>query len=385
VTDTRPLIAHIVDRLAVGGMENGLVNILNHSEARSFRHAVVCLRPETDFRRRIRNPEVEVLCIDKRPGKDPGAYLRLWALLRRLKPAIAHTRNLPVVDMVVPATAAGIPIRIHGEHGRDVLEETGGNRKYNALRRTLAPLVTAYVAVSRDIQGWLSGTVGLPKAKITQIYNGVDAKRFHPAAGPRPRPPVEGFDDGTVVIGTVGRMQTVKDQPNLARAFVHLVDRFPDGRRRLRLVMAGDGPLQAECEAILAEAGLSHLAWLPGSREDVPDIMRMLDIFVLPSRIEGVSNTILEAMATGLPVVATATGGNPELVRAGRTGLLVPIAAPSALAAALAFYAEDAERRRAHGDAARRLVEHEFGLSVMVGRYLGLYDRLLAARVRGGA
>ena len=131
---------------------------------------------------------------------------------------------------------------------------------------------------------------------------------------------------GLWIVGTVGRMQSVKDPQNLVRAFVRALAIDPALRARLRLVMVGDGALYTEVKAMLARAGVQDLAWLPGERDDVADVLRGLDAFVLPSLAEGVSNTILEAMACGLPVIATAVGGNAELVVAGRTGELVPSA-----------------------------------------------------------
>ena len=151
------------------------------------------------------------------------------------------------------------------------------------------------------------------------ICNGVDTRRFRPAAAGEPPPEGWPFEAGRhCVIGTVGRMQTVKNQTLLAQAFIRMVQQQPALAERARLVMVGDGPLRERARAMLEEAGLAALAWLPGERRDVPELMRALDCFVLPSLAEGISNTILEAMASGLPVLATDVGGN------GRTGAAWP-------------------------------------------------------------
>ena len=160
------------------------------------------------------------------------------------------------------------------------------------------------------------------------------------------------------MFGTVGRLQTVKDQPTLARAFVELVRAHPVAREVARLAIVGDGPLKEECGRILKDGGVLELAWLPGQRGDISKCLQAIDVFVLPSIAEGISNTILEAMATGLPVIATAVGGNPELVVDGKTGTLVPSGDPAAMAAAMRRYLDDratdrAPRRR--GTARRRL------------------------------
>jgi glycosyltransferase involved in cell wall biosynthesis len=177
-------------------------------------------------------------------------------------------------------------------------------------------------------------------------------------------------------------MQTVKDQTNLAHAFVLAVDAEPSLRERLRLVMIGDGPLRRESLAILEAAGLAELAWLPGERKDIPDVMRGLDCFVLPSLGEGISNTILEAMASGLPVIATAVGGNPELVQEGLTGHLVPAADPGALARAIIDLAQSPEKARAMGYAGRKRIEAQFSMTAMIDSYQQIYDRLLGRMLR---
>jgi len=156
----------------------------------------------------------------------------------------------------------------------------------------------------------------------------------------------------------------------------------PALRETTRLMLVGDGPLRTEAVRILGESGDLADAWLPGAREDVPDQLRRFDVFVLPSQIEGISNTILEAMATGLPVIATRVGGNPELVAEGETGVLVPRSDPDAMAEAMARYAENRELRNAHGLAGRVRVERLFSLERMVTRYLGLYDEALSRNRR---
>ena len=135
--------------------------------------------------------------------------------------------------------------------------------------------------------------------------------------------------------------------------------------------------LRAEALSLLTDAGLAGQAWLPGNRNDVPALMRAMDIFVLPSINEGISNTILEAMSCGRPVIATRVGGNPELVVEGETGALVPAKDPVALADMLRAYVQDAELRAAHGAGGRRRIETTFSLKAMVDNYLAVYDDLL--------
>ncbi len=376
--DPRPLVVHVVFRFDVGGLENGVVNLINHMPEDAYRHTIIALTEVTDFRKRIERDDVQFISLHKPAGHLFSLYPRLFRIFRELRPAVVHSRNLAALEVTVPAWAAGVPVRIHGEHGRDVGDLDGHNRKYQRVRRLYNPFVSHFIALSRDLQDYLTGRVGIPARKVTQIYNGVDAIRFHPADGlaaidgcPFRRP--EHW-----LVGTVGRMQVVKDQTLLARAFIRALELDPSLKARLRLVMVGDGALRAQAIQLLEQAGIADLAWLPGERNDVPDIMRGLDCFVLPSLAEGISNTILEAMASGLPVIATCVGGNPELVVEGRTGELVPAGDCEAMAQALVSYATRPEQARAAGRAGRAEVERRFSMEAMVGAYRGLYDRSLS-------
>lgn len=376
--DPRPLIVHVLYRLQVGGLENGVVNLVNLMPRDSYRHAIVCLSEATDFRSRIQRADVSVYEMHKRPGQDFATWLRLFRLFRRIRPTLVHTRNIGCLEAQIPAWLARVPCRVHGEHGWDVNDPDGSNRNYRLLRRLHAPLVQRFIALSRELERYLISAVGIAARKVTRIYNGVDTTRFH-ATGQNALPPTIRTAD-SIVFGTVGRMHGVKDQLNLCRAFATLCHDRPDLAARLRLVLVGDGPLRAQAASALDAAGLADRTWLPGSRDDVAQIMQGLDVFVLPSLAEGISNTILEAMACGLPVVATNVGGNAELVDEGRTGTLVPAADPVALAAAMAIYADSPALRRQHGATAVQRIEQLFSMQRMTAAYAGVYDELIGRR-----
>ena len=377
--DVRPLICHVVYRFDTGGLENGVVNLLNHLPSTSYRHAVVALTEvNSDFASRIWSRDVDLVALDKRPGHGIKLYPTLYRLFRRMRPTVVHSRNLAALECQFPAWSAGIPVRIHGEHGRDGDDPHGDVKRYQWMRRCYRPFVDRYVALSAELQNYLEQRIGVPREKIARISNGVDAERFRPSYRHRePLPDCPFKDSHLFIVGTVGRMMTVKAQPLLARAFLRALALEPALRDRLRLVMVGDGPLRKEASAVLSEAGVHDLAWLPGERTDVPDVMRSLDCFVLPSLAEGISNTILEAMACGLPVLATNVGGNSELVVPGVTGEIVPADDVQTLAQAIVFLAGDTERCRKFGAAGRRRVESQFSLESMVSAYQGLYDVLI--------
>lgn len=377
-----PLIVHVIHHLGVGGLENGLVNLINHIPPERYRHAIVCLKGYSDFQRRITRENVEIVALNKREGQDFGLYINLFNTLRRLRPDIVHTRNLGTMEGQVVAALARVPARVHGEHGRDVFDLHGTNRKYNLLRRAIRPFVNRFITVSRDLESWLVSTVGAEPDRIDQIYNGVDSVRFHPPTGKEDLldAPKGFFAEDVFVIGSVGRMADVKDYPALVAAFLTLLRRQPEAGRRLRLLIVGDGNSRRACIGMLREAGAEAFAWLPGERSDIPELMRVMDVFVLPSLGEGISNTILEAMSTGLPVVATRVGGNVELVKEGMTGMLVSPGVPEAMATGIWKYYENPDLIAQHGKAARRYVEESFSMQAMTRGYLETYDRALHLR-----
>jgi len=358
------LVAHIVFRFDYGGLENGVVNVINGLSSKSCRHAVIALTEATEFADRL-TEGVSVYSLNKKPGKDPGAYVRLYKLLRKLRPDIVHTRNIGTMDCAFVAFLARVPVRIHGEHGWDIYDPDGTNPKYRIMRRVLHRFVNRIVTVSEDLKSWLLNSVRVPTRKVLHICNGVDIERFRPSGGePRAR---------DVIVGSVTRFSEIKDPLNLVSAFIEL-------RRTgvaAKLHMIGDGEMRAEALYKLRDAGLEADAWLPGSRDDIPEQLRSMDVFVLGSFREGISNTVLEAMASGLPVIASDTGGNKELIADGVNGVLVPPGDYKALAVAIRDYVQDRERRRRHGLASRDRVLSLFSLTTMVENYAQLYRSVL--------
>jgi sugar transferase (PEP-CTERM/EpsH1 system associated) len=372
------LVAHVIQRLATGGLENGLINLINHMSRDRYRHAIICLNESTSFAERIRSKDVAIVQLGHTGKSDLSLHRLLMHALRSLKPQVLHTRNLPCLEFAFSGALAGVPGRVHGEHGRDIYDLDGANLRYNLLRKATRPIVHRYIAMSRDLANWLKTKVKVRSARVVQIYNGVDTGRFRPREAGRAVSAPNGFlPSNGVVVGTVGRMETVKDQLTLVQAFLHIIQRDRVARERMRLMIVGDGSLRQSAIELLRKGGAEKWAWLPGEREDVPELMQAMDLFVLPSLREGISNTILEAMATGLPVIATDVGGNPELVEPGKTGELVPHSDPIALAAAIQGYFRDPDGRVLQGRAGRQRAVECFSLEAMVKGYLDTYDAVM--------
>ena len=366
-------VVHVVYSFSVGGLENVIVQLINRLPADRFEHVVLSLTTISPFKDRITQPGVRFIELHKPPGHAVPLYPRIYKLLREIQPDVVHTCNLAALEITPLAWLARVPRRIHAEHGWDAHDPSGTNPRYRRLRRLYRPFVSHYVAVSEDLFAYLAKAVGVPEKRRTLVPNGVDTDQFRPAEAAKQAVSGCPFDPVQhLLIGTVGRLQTVKNQPLLARAFVRLLAEHPALAARARLVIVGEGPLRAEVEAVLSDAKVSHLAWLPGARSDVADVLRMLSVFVLPSKTEGTSCTLQEAMASGLPVVATAVGGTPDLVGDG-SGRLVPPDDAGSLAKALHELLTNPSVRDAAGREARERATQRFGIDALTRSYQQLF------------
>lgn len=375
---TRPLIVHVLYRLDTGGMERVVVSLINATHDR-YRHAVIALTGFGAWRHQIEHAVTACVSLDKKPGKDWACYLRYWRALRALKPDLVQTYNIGTLDLAPLSRLAGVRRLVHAEHGRDAADPDGEHPTYRRLRRWMAPLIERYVAVSPDLRTWLTQRVGIRSSRVTYIANGIDTTPFDvPRSRSGPRRLLGDFaPPGNVLVGNVARLDKVKDHASLLFAFKLLREESEQENAACRLIIAGDGPQRGELEQQIVRLGLTETVRLLGNRDDVAQLLAECDVFALSSIAEGMPITVLEAMAAGLPVVATEIGGVASVIEAGVTGTLVPEGDPHALAAALRAYVADEGLRRRHGDAGRARVAAHFSLRTMVSAYVALYDELL--------
>jgi sugar transferase (PEP-CTERM/EpsH1 system associated) len=372
-----PRILHAVDSLASGGTELVSAALIERTGG-EFEHVVCSLRGSAPTAEGGPILKVPVTFLGKRSGHDWGLALRIARLCRRLRPHVVHARNWGTIDAVIGARLAGVPVVIQSEHGRDMDDLDGLHARRILVRRLLAPFIDAHVVVSTHLQRWLIERVRVRPEKIRVVRNGVDVTRFKPLEQRERVRAEHGYRPGDLVFGAVGRLSAVKDHRTLLEAFDLVARR--DARSLLLLV--GEGSERAFLEAEARQRGLADRVRLVGHCEDVGRMLGIMDVFVQPSLMEGMSNAMLEAMASGLPIVATAVGGNPEMVEPDLCGRLVPPATPESLAGAMLSYCADDRARIAHGAAARARAESEFPLSKMVAGYTSAYRDALAGRGR---
>jgi len=371
MVNQRIKILHVLHSFNVGGLENGVINLVNKSDGEHFIHEICCLTKSGAGESRL-TKSVKIHEMNKKDGNDWTMIPKLVKLIDEARPDIVHTRNWGTIDAIVAAKVKGVSSIIHGEHGWNMDDPRGANTKRRVVRRILSCAVDHFVAVSEDIKTWMISSVGIKSSKIGKILNGVDIHKFSPGGRGEARRAF-GFLEEDILIGTVGRLDPIKDQRLLLQAFSNLQG---DGNK-LRLVLVGDGPERGSLESMREKLSCKDRIVFLGERSDIEYLLPMLDIFVLPSKNEGISNTILEAMATGLPVVATRVGGNPELVIHSKTGLLFPSGDVKGLTEAIDFYVGHEEERRVHGARGRSEAEQRFSLGRMVEEYESLYTSLL--------
>jgi len=354
-------VAHVSLGLEMGGMEKLLVEFARHADRERFQLHFICLEGRGKLADDIEALGWPIDAMGKRPGLRPGLILKLARLFRRLGAQVVHTHNEPACLYGVPAARlARVPLVLNTRHGQG---SPPGARRARAFQWA-ARLAGRVVCVSKDAAD-LSVRSGLSESRVTTVWNGIDTEKF-PFRGPCP--------GGPAVV--VARLAEVKNIDALIRAIPLVVESVP----RFTLRIVGDGPCRAALEALTTVLGLQAHVTFTGEADNVPQQLGQGSMFVLPSLSEGVSLSLLEAMATGLPVVATSVGGNVEVVIDGETGFLVPVEEPEQLAQAIIRLALAPGLAHRMGTAGRRRVETTFDVRSMVRAYEGLYQDSLSRK-----
>jgi sugar transferase (PEP-CTERM/EpsH1 system associated) len=371
----RPIrILHILDTLGKGGMENGLVNLINRLDPSRFEHIVCAVRRLGESAQRLPADRVRIMCLDKTDGTalQIPAFART---IRQLRPDIVHSRNWGGIEAVIAGRLVRPCATVHSEHGLDSI--TGGAEPWyrTRFRRLAYESATRVITVSHALKAFHAQRTGLAVSKISVIHNGVD--HLHYAPNPELRARIRNefaIADDVFCLGAVGSLFPVKDHLTLLKA----MRRMAHFQKPWRLFILGDGPERARLqEFAAADPDCAPFITFLGSSNRVPELMQAMDGYILSSLTEGLSNSLLEAMATGLAVVATASGGTPEVVEDGVSGLLFPVADDRVLANHLYSLLLDKARRLRLGQYAARRVREHFSLEWMTAQYDQLYQGVM--------
>ena len=365
---SRIRIMHVVHTLATGGTEAGVRKLLSGLDPAVFEQ-IVCTVTSASA-----EPNARVVTLGR--GNSRAGFLvpDLVRVFRQEKPDIVHSRNWGTIEAVPASKLAGVPVAVHSEHGRDL--QTMGRQPWRrrTFRRACFGWANYVFAVSTELRSYYASELRMNASRMGVITNGVDMNRFRPNAALRQAMRGQlGVSPETFVAGTVSRLDPVKDHRTLLRALEIVNGHHPD----ILLVIIGDGPERAGLQRdVEASPVLSQHVRFVGESGDVPEWLNSFDVFALPSLSEGMSNTLLEAMAAGVPPVATSVGGNPEVIENERSGLLFAAGDHVALAARLQQLAGDPARRQSLAFGARRRIESCFSLERMLDNYAQMYCEL---------
>jgi sugar transferase (PEP-CTERM/EpsH1 system associated) len=367
-------IMHVVRSLATGGMENGVRNLLCGLDPDRFEQCVCTLVPSAEAQ------PANSVCLG---GTGHGFEFQIPALVRTFKrerPDVVHSRNWAAIEAVVAAKLSGVPAVVHSEHGRDL--QTLGRQplRRRVLRRISYGWADEVFCVSQELKQYYCRELAWGADKFKVIPNGVDVEKFRP--DDKARAAVRSCiraNPSTLVIGTVGRLDPVKDHLTLFRAAHAALTKGLD----LQLIIVGDGIERPSLESALARMPkLAQRTSFAGAVKNVAQWLNGFDVFVLPSLSEGMSNTLLEAMAAGIAPVATAVGGNSEIVENDCSGFLVQPRNPESICACLVRLGSDERSRKWLGENARKRVVTHYSLQRMLTLYAEMYCRLLKPRAR---
>ncbi len=351
-------IAHLSVSLTMGGAEKLLAEFARHMDPERFDLRFISLGQKGAVAEEIEAHGWPVTALNQPEGLRKWLIFQLGWLLRQWKVDILHTHNTKSLFYGAPAAwLAQVPVTVHTRHG----QRFGSSPLHTSVFRVLTRLTDRVVCVSRDSTG-LSATEGIGRRRLRTIWNGIDITRFT-YAGP--------CANGPVIM--VGRLSSEKDVATLIRAAALARQAFP----AFRLQVAGEGKCLPDLRQLASDLNLNSAVEFLGEVHNVPELLAKSSLLVLPSLTEGISLTLLEAMARGLPVVATHVGGNPEVVVDGQTGYLVPIQQPAQLAACMVDLLRNPQRSIEMGRRARDRVLKHFDVARMVANYESLYCETL--------
>ncbi len=376
-------VLHVVPRLGLGGTEKGVLKVIRGLGEDGFEHQICAVRGmDAEFAKR-EGIESKACSVDSLKKGFQFPLFRLKRIMKEFRPHIVHSRNFGALEAVPAARLARVPVAIHSEHGYELEILSGLPMRRRVLCRCFYGMADAVFTVTDDLRKFHAEQSWIPADRFRVLYNGVDTEKFapNPLSAAQVRSDL-GIPDNRFLIGSVGRLVAIKDHRTLLRA----AETLSLGGLDVHVLLIGAGPEMANLQKHVANSkSLAGRVTFPGASDRIPELLNAMDAFVLPSICEGMSNTILEAMACGVPAIVTRTGGNPELIEEGRSGYLFPPGNVEMLSTLLSRLAESSGTRQELGASGRRRAVEQFSLAGMMQRYEEIYTELaLRNGVKGG-
>lgn len=368
-------LIQILTGLGIGGLENVVIELVSNLDRRRY-ESIVCSLDRNETRAgELEKMGIKIIYMDRKPGIDYFLPFRLAKVFKEEKIQIVHTHNSTCYFYgILAAILAKIPILIHTEHGRNFPDK----KITMAINRLLSWKVDRIITVSNILRHLLNRYEKISLEKIQVVSNGINSKFFTNNYNKAEIKKRFGFNQEDRLIGIVARLYPIKDHRCLFNAFCFLIKEFPEAR----LLVIGDGPERGRLEQLALDLKIDKKIIFLGNRQDVPDLLSVLDIFVLSSQNEGMSLTLIEAMASSLPIVATNVGGNSELIKDGVNGTLVSSGNPLSLSQAIIQLLNDGPKARRMGNAGRRVFEELYTVNKMVRNYERIYEYFIEMKLR---
>lgn len=352
-------VVHLVYSFGCGGLEKVIVNLINGSKQYDVEHIIISLTDDVAMQDQLLE-ETQVHVLNKKSGNDISTHFKLFNLLKELKPQVINTYNFGTIEYHLIAKIAGVPIRVHSDHGRGGDDPQGKNKLHNVFRKFISHFITEYVVVSYDLFQWVSKDLKINEQKLSLIFNGVDIPNDINYKEKEPEKFV-----------TVGRLDKVKNQKFLINTFAYAIKNIK-GFEHCKLNIVGDGPLYNELSTLIESLNAQDSIKFLGFRDDIPAILSDSDVFVLSSVYEAMPMTILEAMANKVPVVCTNVGGISQFITE-QQAWFVESGNVDELAAKLNRVKGSADERAAKIENAYQLVLNNYALEQMVKVYMNKY------------
>jgi sugar transferase (PEP-CTERM/EpsH1 system associated) len=362
-------VLHLIQGLEIGGLENMVVSLSKGVNRCLYQPAICCYDTLGTLASSL-NGTVNVHFLKRNQGIDYTYPFKLAKLLRKEKVHILHLHNSTAFFYgVIAGGIARVPVIVYTEHARDVFP----NLKVRIADKFLSLFTNKVIVVADFLKKNLIKYEWFNPSKVMTIYNGIDGSKFKAEFDKSEIKRGLGLSENSRIIGMVARLDPIKNHKSLIMSMQSVIKKFPEAI----LLIIGDGPIRNELEVFVEKCDLKKNVTFLWTRHDIPQLLSVMDIFVLCSMSEGLPITLLEAMAGGKPIVATRVGGIPEVIEHNINGLLIPSGNIEALLDAILELLRDTEKAKQLGAAAERKFERNFSLSSMVEKYQEVYEALL--------
>jgi len=375
--DSSPLITvgHVVYAFKNGGIERGILNLINYGDQKQFKHIVFCLTEAGAFSERLQSSTCQVIELHKRPGNDVRLPLRIAMRAQKYGVNVLHARGWPaMVETIVAARLAQVRATVYGFHGKGIPELKGLTLRRRLTQKIVIRAYSRVVTLNRRMQADLAAECGIATDRIHTIANGVDIEAFKPHPDRRAIRERFNLPSNRFIIGNVARLDPVKNHEIILKAMNSALVKRLDAL----FLLVGDGPHYAMLKRKIEELGLDRNVRLFGYSDCIAELLNCMDVYIQSSFYEGFSNTVLEAMACGVPILATDVGGTGDIMSDGEEGYFFMPTDHEHLVSLVMRLARDCNLRRTLGTKGRRRATIQFPVQAMVRNYENIYSELLA-------